>query len=245
MFIKVLLSRELLSGVVLTKLTFRQYICLERKIIVTWNQFRKAMNVLSIPRQIKYFKIGSRIVKVVIPLHPHVNIIQDLISDEHPLFTGFWLCSGTWKLSPLCLFLCVSVLKPVYHYYHGVNVFIELEIKTSPGDKMSVSFVLAHIYQFSVIEPRPSVEFRDCKMAGIDVLMSTRTHARTHGATDSLGLNIIMWELIEIPPSFTGTYIYIWICILLNTSIFESDVRLTGKCVVISQIHCTSWLLWL
>lgn len=71
---------------------------------------------------------------------------------------------------------------------------------------MSVSFVLAHIYQFTVIEPRPSVEFRDCKMAGIDVLMS----ARTHGATDSLGLNILMWELIEIPPSFTGTYIYVF-----------------------------------
>lgn len=102
-----------------------------------------------------------------------------------------------------------SVLKPVWSYYHGVIVFIELEIKTSPGDKMPLSSMLAHIYQFAVIEHRPSVEFRDCKMAGIDVLMSVHTHAR-HRLFITLGLNIIMWELIEIPPSFTGTYIYIF-----------------------------------
>lgn len=74
---------------VLTKQTVRQYFCLERKIMVTWSQFRKAMNALSIPQRIKYLEIGSRIVKVVIPLHPHVNIIQDLISGERPLFTDF------------------------------------------------------------------------------------------------------------------------------------------------------------
>lgn len=51
-----------------------------------------------------------------------------------------------------------SVLKPLCNYYHGVIVFIELEIKTSPGDKMSVSFMLAHIYQFTVIEPVWSLE---------------------------------------------------------------------------------------
>lgn len=105
-----------------------------------------------------------------------------------------------------------SVLKPVCSYYHGVIVFFELELKTSPGDKMSVSFMLVHIYQFTVIFPRPSVEFRDCKMAAIDVLMSThrRKHAR-HRLFITLGLNIIMWELIQIPPSFTGTYIYVFV----------------------------------
>lgn len=57
--------------------------------MVTWSQFGKAMNSLSFPRRIKYSEIGSRIVKVVIPLHTHVNIIQGLISGERPLFTDF------------------------------------------------------------------------------------------------------------------------------------------------------------
>lgn len=57
--------------------------------MVTWNHFRKAMNALSIPGRIKYLEIRPRIVKLVIPLRPHVNIIQDLISGERPLFTDF------------------------------------------------------------------------------------------------------------------------------------------------------------
>lgn len=87
----------------------RQHFCLERKIMVTWSQFGKAMNSLSFPRRIKYLEIGSRIVKVVIPLHTHVNIIQGLISGERPLFTDFWLCPGAWKLGPLCVFLTTRV----------------------------------------------------------------------------------------------------------------------------------------
>lgn len=53
--------------------------------------------------------------------------------------------------------------------------FIELEIKTSRGDKMSLFFMLAHIYQSAVIDPRPGVEFGDCKMAGSSALMHTHT----------------------------------------------------------------------
>lgn len=77
-----------------------------------------------------------------------------------------------------------SVLKPVCNYYCRMAFFIELEIKTSPGDKMSLFFTLPHIHQSTVIEPRPGVEFRDCKMAGSDALMYTRIHT-----PQTLGLN--------------------------------------------------------
>lgn len=159
-----------------------------------YSQFRKAMNALPITQQIKYLEIGSRIVKVVIPIHPHVNIIHNRISGERTLFTDFWLCSGTWKLGPLCLFVTTWVSwNQSRNYYHRVIVFIELEIKISPGDKMSLCFMLAHIYQFTVIEPRPSVEFRACKMAGIDVLMSTPTETHAHTCTHAWGW---LWGLI-------------------------------------------------
>lgn len=145
-----------------------------------------------------------------------------------------------------------SVLKPVCNYYHGVIVFIELEIKTSPGDKMSVSFMLAHIYQFTVIESRPIVDFGDWIMASIVVLMlHTHTHLPArHRLFITLGVNVIIWGLNEIPPSFTATYIYAFILFLVfpihgildNSMKTKNEMIFTCKyfniCQFISNLNC-------